>query len=54
VVAVGAPDPGSGRAVEAELTPKPLARVSAIMAGLLARDTDYRPGSPPAGRPAPV
>jgi hypothetical protein len=38
-------------AVEAELTPKPLARVCAIMAGLLARDADLAPGSHPGGRP---
>jgi hypothetical protein len=38
-------------AVEAELTPKPLARVSAIMAGLLARDADLAPGSHPGSRP---
>jgi hypothetical protein len=37
-------------AIEAELTPKPLARVCAIMAGLLARDASPAPGSHP-GRP---
>jgi hypothetical protein len=35
-------------AIEAELTPKPLARTAAIMAGLLARAADYQPGAPPA------
>jgi hypothetical protein len=34
-------------AIEAELTPKPLARTAAIMAGLLARTTDYQPTAPP-------
>jgi hypothetical protein len=38
-------------AIEAELTPKPLARTAAIMAGLLARTADYQPGAPPAGGP---
>jgi hypothetical protein len=38
-------------AVEAELTPKPLARVCAIMAGLLAQDADLAPGSHPGNRP---
>jgi hypothetical protein len=38
-------------AVEAELTPKPLARVGAIMSGLLARDADLAPGSHRGGRP---
>jgi hypothetical protein len=32
-------------AVEAELTPKPLARTTAIMSGLLARASDYQPGA---------
>jgi hypothetical protein len=34
-------------AIEAELTPKPLAPTAAIMAGLLARTADYQPGAPP-------
>jgi hypothetical protein len=38
-------------AIEAELTPKPLARTAAIMAGLLARTTDYQPAAPPAPGP---
>ena len=38
-------------AVEAELTPKPLARTTAIMAGLLARTSDYYPGAEPAPGP---
>jgi hypothetical protein len=29
------------------LTPKPLARTAAIMAGLLARTDDYQPAAPP-------
>ncbi|HEV2371849.1 MAG TPA: hypothetical protein VGS19_06740 [Streptosporangiaceae bacterium] len=38
-------------AVEAELTPKPLARTAGIMRGLVARDRDYYPDSPPGGQP---
>ena len=38
-------------AIEAELTPKPLARTAAIMAGLLARTADYQPTAPPGPRP---
>ncbi len=38
-------------AIEAELTPKPLARTITIMRGLLARTSDYGPGEP-AGRSA--
>jgi len=38
-------------AIEAELTPKPLARTAAIMAGLLARTADYQPGAAPAPSP---
>jgi hypothetical protein len=38
-------------AIEAELTAKPLARTAGIMAGLLARTTDYYPGSPAGDRP---
>jgi hypothetical protein len=32
-------------AIEAELTPKPITRTTAIMRGLLARTSDYGPGS---------
>jgi hypothetical protein len=39
------PYPGECWAIEAELTPKPLARTASIMAGLLARASDYYPGS---------
>ena len=38
-------------AIEAELTPKPLARTAGIMAGLLARTSDYHPDAPPGDRP---
>jgi hypothetical protein len=38
-------------AIEAELTPKPLARTAAIMAGLLARTADYQPAAPPGPAP---
>jgi hypothetical protein len=38
-------------AVEAELTPKPLARTTAIMTGLLARASDYQPGARPGPGP---
>jgi hypothetical protein len=38
-------------AIEAELTPKPLARTAAIMAGLLARTADYQPGAAPGPGP---
>jgi hypothetical protein len=38
-------------AIEAELTAKPLARTAGIMAGLLARTTDYYPDSVAADRP---
>ena len=43
--------PGECWAIEAELTPKPLARTTAIMTGLAVRTRDYQPGAPPAGRP---
>ena len=43
--------PGECWAIEAELTPKPLARTAAIMAGLLNRTADYYPDSAPAGHP---
>ncbi|HEV2377933.1 MAG TPA: hypothetical protein VGS19_37955 [Streptosporangiaceae bacterium] len=45
------PYAGECWAIEAELSPKPLARTAAIMAGLLTRDTDYYPDSPPADQP---
>jgi hypothetical protein len=38
-------------AIEAELTPKPLARTAAIMSGLLARAADYQPGARPGPGP---
>ena len=38
-------------AIEAELTPKPLARTAGIMAGLLARTSDYQPDAVPGDRP---
>jgi hypothetical protein len=38
-------------AIEAELTPKPLARTAAIMSGLLTRTADYQPASRPGPRP---
>jgi hypothetical protein len=38
-------------AIEAELTPKPLARTIAIMSGLLARTADYQPTAPPGPEP---
>jgi hypothetical protein len=34
-------------AIEAELTPKPLARTTAIMSAQLTRTTDYQPAAPP-------
>lgn len=37
------PYPGQVWAIEAELTPKPVARTTAIMRGLLARNSDYGP-----------
>jgi hypothetical protein len=43
--------PGQCWAIEAELTPKPLARTAAIMAGLLARTADYQPGAVPGREP---
>jgi hypothetical protein len=39
----GSPYPGECWAIEAELTPKPLTRTAAIMAGMLARTTPARP-----------
>jgi hypothetical protein len=47
----GSPYPGECWAIEAELTPKPLARTAGIMSALLARTADYYPGSRPAARP---
>jgi hypothetical protein len=38
-------------AIEAELTPKPLTRTTAIMRGLLTRTADYQPGARPGDRP---
>jgi hypothetical protein len=43
--------PGECWAIEAELTPKPLARTAGIMAALLARTADYHPGSAPGPGP---
>jgi hypothetical protein len=43
--------PGQCWAIEAELTPKPLARTTVIMASVLARTADYQPGAPPGPRP---
>ena len=45
------PYPGECWAIEAELTPKPVARTAAIMAGLLSRTTDYYPDSAPGSAP---
>jgi hypothetical protein len=42
----GSPYPGEQWAIEAELTPKPLARTVTIMTGLLERRTGYSPGAP--------
>jgi hypothetical protein len=39
------PYPGECWAIEAELTPKPLTRTTAIMNGLLTRSADYQPGA---------
>ena len=47
----GSPYAGQVWAIEAELTPKPLARTVAIMRGLLARTSDYRPGAATAHGP---
>jgi hypothetical protein len=43
--------PGECWAIEAELTPKPLARTAGIMAALLARTADYYPDSAPGPGP---
>jgi hypothetical protein len=45
------PYPGECWAIEAELTPKPLARTAGIMAGLLSRAADYYPDSVPGSGP---
>jgi hypothetical protein len=45
------PYPGECWAIEAELTPKPLARTASIMAGLLNRTADYYPGAAPGSGP---
>jgi hypothetical protein len=42
----GSPYAGQIWAIEAELTPKPLARTTGIMRGMLARTTDYGPNEP--------
>ena len=47
----GSPYPGERWAIEAGLTPQPLARTAAIMAGLLYRRTGYSPGAKPHDRP---
>jgi hypothetical protein len=44
------PYPGECWAIEAELTPKPLARTVGIMGALLARTADYHSDSAPAAR----
>jgi hypothetical protein len=43
----GSPHAGQVWAIEAELTPKPLDRTTAIMRALLARTRDYGPADPP-------
>jgi hypothetical protein len=45
------PYAGECWAIEAELTPKPLARTTAIMNGLLTRTADYGPDARPAAEP---
>ena len=45
------PYPGECWAIEAELTPKALARTASIMAGLLSRTADYYPDSAPGSGP---
>jgi hypothetical protein len=47
----GSPYAGECWAIEAELTPKPLARTAGIMAALAARTTDYHPGAAPGTGP---
>jgi hypothetical protein len=48
---IGSTYAGQCWAIEAELTPKPLARTTAIMHGLLARASDYQPGARPGPGP---
>ena len=43
----GAPYAGQIWAIEAELTPKPLARTTGIMRAMLTRTSDYGPGGAP-------
>jgi hypothetical protein len=45
------PYAGECWAIEAELTPKSLARTAGIMAALAARTADYHPGAAPGARP---
>ena len=45
------PYAGECWAIEAELTPKPLTRTTAIMSGLLTRTADYGPGARPGPGP---
>ncbi len=45
------PYPGECWAIEAELTPKPLARTVTIMTALLTRTTGYSPGAASHDRP---
>jgi hypothetical protein len=47
----GSPYPGERWAIEAELTPKPLARTATIMNGLLDRHRGYSPAAKPHDRP---
>ena len=47
----GSPYPGERWAVEVELTPKPLARTTVIMGGLLDRRHGYSPGAARRDRP---
>ena len=47
----GSPYGGECWALEAELTPKPLARTTAIMTTLVTRATDYYPGAEPGTGP---
>jgi hypothetical protein len=47
----GSPYPGERWAIEADLTPGPVTRTAAIMAGLLYRRTGYSPGAKPQDRP---
>src|ERR1700761_4357287 len=47
----GAPYAGQIWAIEAELTPKPLARTTGIMRGMLTRTSDYGPNGTPSIEP---